>query len=322
MTSMLFSPRFLLLVTLLTAWAQTARAQKFTLAVFPDTQTAVNYRPAMLTSQVRWIVGNAPKRNIKFVLHVGDLVDWHDDYQWKVADEGMAVLDRAGIPYAIAVGNHDTAAVDVGGSAAPGNVRANLRDTTHFNHHFPPQRFRAQQGRMDEGRSDNSWHTFEAGGLDWLVLVLELWPRQHAIDWAQGVVTAHPNHNVIVLTHMHVDGRGNLPANHGGYGDTGPQHLFDTLLSQHPNILLVLSGHVGTTAWRDDAGVHGNRVYQLLQNYQGQDRGGGFLRLLEIDPAQGRIDAYMYSPYYDTRKDDHSRFSFESVKFIRRAAAE
>lgn len=307
----------LLLVAVL-GFALVCRAEKFTLAVLPDTQTAVNFRPELFKAQVRWLAGYWEKRNIRFVLHVGDLVDWQEDEQWKVADECMAVLDRAQIPYAIAVGNHDTAAVTVGGHAAPGNVRQNLRDTTNFNTYFPPERFRAQKGRMTPGKSDNSYSTFEAGGLDWLVVTLELWPRQPAIDWAKTVVAEHPHHNVIVLTHSHLNGDGTIRQNNGGYGDNSPQHVFNELLSQHPNVLLVISGHVHDSAWRADPGVNGNLVYQILQNYQGQDRGGGFLRLLEIDPEAGTIAARMYSPYYDTTKKDKSRFTIEGVKFIPR----
>lgn len=294
------------------------RAEPFTLAVLPDTQTAVNYRPQLFMSQVRWIVGHWEKKNMKFVLHVGDLVDWHDDVQWRAADECMAVLDRAKIPYAIAVGNHDTAAVTVGGHAAPGDVRENLRDTTFFNQYFPPDRFRAQQGRMTPGKSDNNYSIFEAGGVDWMVLVLELWPRQEVIDWAKTVVADHPHHNVIVLTHSHLERDGKIKQNNGGYGHTSPQHLWNELLSRYPNILLVLSGHVQDSAWRADTGVNGNKVYQLLQNYQNQDRGGGYLRLLEIDTEARKISARMYSSYYDKTKDDYSRFSFEDVEFIRR----
>ncbi len=306
----------LLVVLALLFCSSAARAEKFTLVVIPDTQAAVNYRPQQFISQVRWIVGNHHKRNIKFVLHVGDLVDWHDDYQWTNADEAMAVLDKAKIPYAIAVGNHDTAAVDVGGHAAPGDVRANLRDTTIFNRYFPPERFIAMKGRMEDHKCDNCYHLFSAGGLDWLVLTIELWPRQEAIDWAKTVVPRYPNHNVIVLTHSHLERDGRIKQNNGGYGHTSPQHLWDELLSQYPNIFMVLSGHVQDSAWRDDKGVHGNKVYQLLQNYQHEDRGGGYLRLLEIDPEARTIDARMYSSYYHRTRDDHSKFSFKDVEFI------
>jgi len=305
----------LLLVAVLGS-ALVCRAEKFTLVVLPDTQTSVNYRPQLFKSQVRWIVGHQEKRNIQFVLHVGDLVDWTDDYQWANADECMAVLDRAQIPYAIAVGNHDTAAVTVGGHAAPGDVRANLRDTTLFNRYFPPERFRNQAGVMEPGKSDNNYAYFSAGGVDWLVLTLELWARQEVIDWAKTVVAKHPHHNVIVLTHSHLERNGTIKQNNGGYGHTSPQHMWNELLSRYPNILLVLSGHVQDSAWRADEGVHGNKVYQLLQNYQGQDRGGGYMRLLEVDTEARKISARMYSSYYDKTLADHSRFVIEDVNFI------
>jgi hypothetical protein len=63
-------------------------------------------------------------------------------------------------------------------------------------------------------------------------------------------------------------------------------------------------------------GEKGNTIYQILQDYQSQDAGGGYIRLLEIDPEAGTIAARMYSPFYDKTKDDHSKFSFTGVKFI------
>ncbi|MFD2146757.1 hypothetical protein [Mucilaginibacter antarcticus] len=48
--------------------------------------------------------------NIPMVLSVGDVVNYDNNANWETASTGD-VLDRANIPYAIAVGNHDTRAV-------------------------------------------------------------------------------------------------------------------------------------------------------------------------------------------------------------------
>lgn len=277
----------------------------------------------MFTSQVNWIAANKTTLNIPMVLHVGDIIDWDtDDHaMWKVASDGFRVLDEADVPYALAVGNHDTAAVTIGGSAAPGNVRANLRITTQFNTFFPTGRFTAQQGRYEPDKSDNAWYTFEAGGLQWLVLTLELWSRQEPLDWAKSVAADHPHHNIILLTHAYLTANGQIQQNNGGYGDLSPQTIHDQFVRQYPNILMVLSGHVGTSAWRQDEGVHGNRIYQILQDYQDQDNGGGYIRLLEIDPDAGTITAKMYSPFYDKTKNDESHFKIANITFINPKAA-
>lgn len=301
--------------------ASGGRAEKFTLVVIPDTQIAVRSRPELTRSQMDWIVKNRTEKKIPFVLHVGDVVDWDTPEleQWVTASACFDRLDAAGVPYAIAVGNHDTAAVQPGGKAAPGDVRANLRVTASFNRFFPVERFRAQAGRMEEGKSDNAFYTFKAGGVDWLVVALELWARPAPVEWANRIVSEHPNHNVIVITHSHLNSRGEIEPRNGGYGDQSPKRIFETFLAKHANVRFVFSGHVGGSAWREDLGEKGNRIIQILQCYQNRDAGGGYLRIVEIDPEAGTAAASMYSPFYDKTMEDGSTFRFDAVEFVRPA---
>lgn len=296
-----------------------ALAAPFTLPVLPDTQVAVNIKPEMLHSQVTWLAKNADALKMPIVLHVGDIVDWNNDKHWETASTAFKVLDEAKLPYALAVGNHDTAAVgEFSGSAAPGNVNANLRITTKFNSYFPVSRFPAQQGRYEADKSDNAYYTFEAGGLDWLVLTLEFCSRPGPVDWANEVAARFPKHNVIVLTHFHLTSKGEINKTNAGYGNLTTQAVYDRFIKKHANILMVLSGHVDSSAWRTDVGEKGNTIYQILQDYQGQDAGGGYIRLFNIDTQAGTISARMYSPFYDKTKDDASKFSFTGVKFIQK----
>lgn len=299
---------FLLLFLLLGAPA--AFAGKFTLAVLPDTQHEVESSPPMFQSQMTWLAKHKPAFPI--VLHVGDVIecDTPDHAMWKTASAGFKLLDDAGVPYAMAVGNHDNDWVP-----GVGDKRAWLRKTDRFNAFFPPGRFTAQRGRFEEGKSDNAWHLFQEADSQWLVLALELWPRREVVDWAKKVIGEHPRHNVIVITHSHLLSSGEIQA-WGAYGDLSPLQVFRELYAQYPNVLLVLSGHVGLSARRADKGAHGNTVYQILQDYQNEDHGGGYIRLLEIDTAAGTISARMYSPYYDVTRDDDSRFIFTGVKFL------
>ena len=67
-----------------------------------------------------------------------------------------------------------------------------VRDTRTFNAYFNASRYTKVRGAFEAGKVDNIYATYEAGGVKWLVLVLELWPRQGAIDWAKTVVAANP----------------------------------------------------------------------------------------------------------------------------------
>ena len=297
--------------------AQAAVAQKFTIPILPDTQCEINYNPAMFTSQLKWIADKKDSLNIPIVLHVGDLVDFNSIDQYTRASEGFKILDNARIPYAITLGNHDTNAVgEKGGSAASGNVNANLRTTDRFNSYFPVKRFTAQQGRFEENKSDNAFYTFKAGGLNWMVLTLEFCSRQEPVDWAGKVISKHPKYNVIILTHYHLNAKGMIGQDNSGYGNLSPQKVYDQLIKQYSNVRLVISGHTGSSVYRDDIGLKGNHIYQILQDYQGEENGGGYIRLLEIDPELKTIAAKMYSPFFNRTKTDASRFSFSGANFV------
>lgn len=293
-------------------------AQKFTIPVFPDTQGEVGGPGEMFTSQIKWIVSQKDKLNIPMVLHVGDIVNFDNFNHWDVASAGFDLFDQHRIPYALAVGNHDTEAVgEYSGSAAPGNVNQNLRKTFKLNSYFPYSRFINQRGRYENEKIDNAYYTFKVGGTNWLVLSVEFCPRLGVINWAGDIVKKYYNYNVIVLTHYYLTSKGEIGQNNAGYGDFSPKDIFDRLVKKHPNILLVVSGHVVTSALKVDKGDAGNTVYQILQDYQHEDNGGGYLRLLTIDVDKSSISAEMYSPFYNKTKKDSSSFVINDVKFLK-----
>src|SRR5215210_6288561 len=77
---------------------------EFTLVLVPDTQRYALHNPAMFFSQTHWIRDNRDGLNIRFVIHLGDIVDDNTDREWRVADEAMGVLD-AHVPYMVVPGN-------------------------------------------------------------------------------------------------------------------------------------------------------------------------------------------------------------------------
>lgn len=301
--------------------------ETITLVLLPDTQIYSERHPDIFRSQTEWIVQHAD--SIDFVLHQGDITNRNTDEQWEVAAGAMALLDDQ-VPYAVCVGNHDIGT----------NGSTDVRNTDLFNKWFPYEKYQslpAFGGAFEAGKMDNTWYTFNAGAKDWLVLSLEFGPRNNVLDWANDVVAQHPDHKVIVNTHayMYSDetrmsptrNHNWLPEHYGVGKDTAGnavnngEQIWDKFVSQHPNIVFVFSGHVlndgvGTLVGE---GVHGNRVYQMLANYQsgveGSENGGnGFLRMVKIDPRKRTIAIKTYSPYLDAyNRDAHQEFVFEGV---------
>jgi len=293
-------------------------AQEFTLPVFPDTQVEVDVRMDMLYSQMDWIVKNQKKQNIPFAVHMGDIVNYNNNIHWDRASAAFERLDNANIPYALVNGNHDNAAVgEFTGSAAPGNTRINVRNTEKYNRYFPTSRYRNIRGVFERGRNENAFHTFLASGLNWLVINLEFCPRKEAVLWADSVTKAHPYYNTIVITHFYLTPKGTIHTTDAGYGALSPQEMYDLFIKKNKNIILVLSGHVTQSSSLVSDGENGNKVYQILQDYQNEDAGGGYLRLLKINPQAGTITGEMYTPFYKKFRTDNSKVAFKEVKFIK-----
>lgn len=294
-----------------------ANAQKFTLAIYPDTQSEVGGNTKMFFDRFDWIVAKKDSLNIPMVIGVGDLVNFDNYNHWEVASRGYELFDYHKIPYSIVLGNHDTEAVGVyTGSAAPGNTNQNLRRTGKFNSYFPRHRFANMRGVYEPGKSDNAYYTFKVGDTNWLVIGLEFCPRLGVINWASDLCKEFFDYNVIFTTHYYLTPRGEIAESNAGYGDFAPWMIFSRAIKNNPNVKLVLSGHVSSTAWRVDDIAEGNKVYSILQNYQNDDQGGGYIRLLTIDVDKGTIDARMYSPYYNKTREDKSKFLIEGVSFI------
>jgi hypothetical protein len=277
----------------------------FTFADVPDTQREVHRDDnPLLPDRYQWLSDNKESLNLKFITHTGDLTDWGhvDPAQFTRASSATNILDNSGVPYSYAIGNHDSAAVKEGGSAAsPGNTRTLMRETSAFNTWFPLSRFKNVGGTFEPNKVDNMYQTFSAGGLDWLVVTLEMWPRVAVVDWAKEVVESHPHHNVVITTHAFTDNVGAYPTA-GNYGDTNAQVMWDRLVSQYTNIKFVVSGHYGPNTtlgyggynYSEATGVNGNKVAQIMTAYHSNWQ--NHVRLLKVDTANGSITSQVYVP--------------------------
>src|SRR5262249_44105466 len=140
-----------------------------------------------------WIVRNQSALNIKFVLGLGDIVNNGSDVaQQQNADAAVRTLDEAGVPYLLALGNHDYR------SASP-----KTRDTTTFNRYFGPFRYAGKswyRGNFPAGSNANFYGVFTIGNTKYLVMALEFYPRNSVLSWASSIICGqsrqegHPHH--------------------------------------------------------------------------------------------------------------------------------
>src|SRR3954464_2565773 len=90
--------------------ARTLLAVDFTLATFSDTQYTVESFPDTFNTQTAGIAAHKsdPNYNVAFFTHQGDMLRrGYSNYQAQNASDALAKLDAAGVPYAVAIGNHD-----------------------------------------------------------------------------------------------------------------------------------------------------------------------------------------------------------------------
>lgn len=314
----------ILCVLLLFVFAGCSSSRHVRLVVLPDVQTYTRLYPEVAYSQTQWIADHAD--SIDFVFQLGDLTDHNKPGQWDVAVNALTKLDGK-VPYAFVMGNHDL------------GKNANVRDSKLFNEYFPYDKYSKEKyfgGAYEIGKMDNVWYTFKAGGLKWLVLCLEFGPRDSVLKWAADIVSRHPYHKVIITTHayMYYDdtrmGEGDrwLPQSYGlGKDSINPvndgEQMWDKLVCQYPNIMFVFSGHVmeDGTGMLVSTGKHGNKVYQMLANYQGGIKNSlkgksGFLRIVDMDVRHRQVSIKTYSPYRkEFRYGPDSEYIFEDVDF-------
>ncbi|QQS17874.1 metallophosphoesterase [Candidatus Saccharibacteria bacterium] len=273
-------------------------------------------RTAMFAERMTWIRDNQVALNIKFMVQNGDLVDWDDETHthYERADTGLAILDAVNFPYALCIGNHDTAAVQYGGGAAPGNVNTNLRNSSTFNSYFPVSRFPNIAGVFETGKVDNAYRTFQAAGLHWLVMNLEFCPRASVYTWANGVIQSHANHNVIILTHMYLEGNGAVSGSNAGYGDTSPQTLYNTIIKDNPNVKFTFSGHL--PVWSNSISTSpttGHKTYNLMDCWH--DYSSNPTRVCTFDIPAGTVSTQIYDPKTNTWRSD-TILNFTGISWV------
>ena len=140
--------------------------------------------------------------------------------------------------------------------------------------------------------------------MDLLFLHLECNAPDDVLEWAAGVLEAHPDRRAIIISHMGLGPLQRPTTSEGWFDDpkgrmlwhkthkergNSPQQLWEKLYSRHRNIILVLNGDQSRTqAMRmSSEGEHGNTVHEIMF-----DCGGGRnVRLLRFTPTLDQVEA-------------------------------
>lgn len=263
---------------------------RFSIVLLPDTQYYSERYPDTYTAQTLWIRKRLEDDNIKFVIHLGDIVQTSTkEPEWKNAHRAMEILDGV-VPYSVAPGNHD--------------MLVKSRNTTLYNKYFSPARFEGRKwygGHLGE-TNDNNYCRFDACGMKFLVISLEFAPRDEALQWAGEVARKHPDHRVIVATHCYMRTQGRDTSCDTSYnveGNSG-EEMWQKFVRKSPNVFLVVSGHIAGVGMQTSSNDAGGPVLEMLTDYQTLSNGGdGWLRKLEFVPAENKIHVKTYSPLLD-----------------------
>ncbi len=253
----------------------------FSIILLPDTQNYSEKFPQSYVSQTKWIKKQQKAMNIRFVIHLGDIVQSPTvEKEWIVADRAHRVLDGV-VPYSVLPGNHDM----------------QDRDTTLYNKYFSPQRFQGCEWYAGHRghKNDNNYCIFKASGIKFLVLSLEYAPSAETFKWADKVLAENSDCRAIVATHSYLNRDIRNPI-----GDS----IWENTIRKNKNVFLVVCGHVLGTKLTEATNDAGQKVTEMLVDYQGEPNGGdGWLRIMRFSPSLNKISIRDYSPTLDKYRD-------------------
>jgi hypothetical protein len=274
--------------------AGTFAANKYT--EFPD-----------YTSKVYdWIIDNVEKKKIAYVMGLGDICEMsYEPKEWEVAQKQIFRLNGV-VPYSLVRGNHDSSVL----------LNYFFNSNLEYNKIGFAEQF---DGFYDPKRIEDSYMLAEFGNDKYLLITLDYGATDDVLNWANGIIEAHPDRRVIVTTHGYIGSGGQVMDDEDlGFGTPMQNNgieMWEKCFSKHKNMLMVVCGHVGVdgivSSYKN--GVNGNRVLQVLVDPQGLDTSSptGLILIMNFS-ADGRT---ISMEYFSTIKGKYVR-GMQSQKTI------
>lgn len=293
----------------------------YSFATVGDTQMINRLgKDAEMNTLYNWIVDNVDGKNIQHVFGLGDITDtWgkdtpEEEYEWQRAKNAIYKMNGK-VSYSLVRGNHD--------------------ESKFFNQYFNEETYTSQFGGFyNDGTINTSWKTLKIGSTDFLLIGLDYGASDDELAWAGSIVEAHPNHKVIVTTHGYLEQEGNrMGADYPGTPCAGSDYendanynhgegMWEKFISQYENIFLVMSGHNcdEDVIYRQDYGVHGNAVTQILIDFQDVDLqllatkgqpGAGIVTMLYMNEDCSKVEIAAYSTIREQYYKKYNHFTID-----------
>lgn len=310
----------------------------YSFAVVGDTQTLCRMYPEHMEGIYDWILENQESQKIAYVLGMGDITDASKDFEWENATAYISKLNNR-IPYLLARGNHDFWD-DMNRAFHNGYYENTLDGMMEEREIIITQDEETGDIETVTGDITNAYQCATIGGTDYLFMTIDFAPGDAMLDWACDVIEAHPDHRVIVVTHayMYRDGttisKGDAypctwyPTGNGKpfplsyyenpYSVNDGDHMWEKVFSQYENVLMVLSGHDPWQhiVYRQDTGVHGNTVTQMLidpQYVDLEDEPSGLVAMFYFSNNGDTLTVRYYSVSKDCYGSPQSQFTIDLV---------
>eukprot|EP00929_Paragymnodinium_shiwhaense_P041512 TRINITY_DN21550_c0_g1_i2.p1 TRINITY_DN21550_c0_g1~~TRINITY_DN21550_c0_g1_i2.p1 ORF type:complete len:332 (-),score=58.92 TRINITY_DN21550_c0_g1_i2:821-1816(-) len=274
-------------------------AADFTIVAVPDTQFYVmntGYSGSWQyewVAQADWLAEQVEKLKVKAVIHLGDIVEFSTDpEQWHRFLQNWRKIEDSGVAWSVVPGNHDLVTMwDPWGQHRWDLYNYYMSDSWQRNPYL-------QEG-FPEGKYENTLVFFETDGLEFMILGLELGPRQATLDWAGWHLDKNPQKHAIILV-----------------------HYVDWLLHEGPNVadfakhfrnvFMIHQGHSCAREWyKTFNNIWGEPIIEIMSDYQ--CTGDGYLRYYSFRLRDAQVDAHTYSPSlgcYETDADSQFTFAF------------
>lgn len=253
----------------------------FTLGVLPDTQAYSQSLPEIFPKMNSWFVANREALNLKYIFHLGDIVNNLDQsYQWHTASHAMRLFDQSSVPYGVIAGNHD-----VGDGI----------DYQIYSLYFGEKRFKSRPW-YGGSYKDNRGHydLIDAGGKKFIMIGMGWGIGREEVTWLNETLKRYKDRTAILYVHEYLNGEGQRSIE----GNL----IFDKVVCPNANVRMVLSGHFYGAARREDRiddnldGRPDRKVMQILTDYQSLQGGQGFLRVMGFDLSHNRVYVRTFSP--------------------------
>ncbi|MBE6548985.1 MAG: hypothetical protein E7670_01000 [Ruminococcaceae bacterium] len=283
----------------------------YSFAVLGDIQTLTYGYPDVLNNMYKWIRDNAESKKIKFVVGLGDITDKNTDVEYERVNAAYDIIDGT-VPFSIIRGNHDRSGTSSTASAK-------------FDSYITKAKYGDEISGSYDNTMKNTYRILQIGDIKYMFMNLDFLMKDEVIEWAGDVISSNQDCHVIVSTHIYMNASGSYNSLDSitKYGcENNGEDLWNKLLSQHKNIVMLLTGHNPTDdiLCRKRYGKHGNTVTEILVDPQttDKDRGGtGLVAMLYFSEDGKQLDVRYYSTAKNAYFKRNNQFS-RSIDYIKR----